>query len=91
MDINSDPFSRYPEQTAIVFDNKDEVLKSSFWSRKLNLISFIVEKRLSVHFRLNKGLMRGLRAVPRTLDRWMPIIYNDEFGELAQLVRATES
>jgi len=30
VDVNSDPFSRYPEQTAIVFENKDEVLKRLF-------------------------------------------------------------
>ena len=35
VDVTSDPFSRYPEQTAIVFDNKDEVLKRLFFAKKI--------------------------------------------------------
>ena len=35
VDVNSDPFSRYPEQTAIVFENKDEVLKKLFLAKKV--------------------------------------------------------
>ncbi|WP_197713038.1 hypothetical protein [Polynucleobacter necessarius] len=35
VDVTSDPFSRYPEQTAIVFDNKDEVLKRLFLAKKI--------------------------------------------------------
>lgn len=35
IDVTSDPFSRYPEQTAIVFDNKDEVLKKLFLAKKI--------------------------------------------------------
>ncbi|MBU3616182.1 hypothetical protein [Polynucleobacter sp. JS-Polo-80-F4] len=35
VDVNSDPFSRYPEQTAIVFENKDEVLKKLFLAKKI--------------------------------------------------------
>ncbi|MBU3581785.1 hypothetical protein ICN19_07130 [Polynucleobacter sp. AP-Capit-er-40B-B4] len=35
VDVNSDPFSHYPEQTAIVFDNKDEVLKKLFLAKKI--------------------------------------------------------
>ena len=37
VDVTSDPFSRYPEQTAIVFDNKDEVLKKLFLAKKIEL------------------------------------------------------
>ncbi len=35
IDVTSDPFSRYPEQTAIIFDNKDEVLKKLFLAKKI--------------------------------------------------------
>ncbi|WP_197712282.1 hypothetical protein [Polynucleobacter necessarius] len=35
VDITSDPFSRFPEQTAIVFENKDEVLKKPFLAKKI--------------------------------------------------------
>ncbi|MBU3625384.1 hypothetical protein ICN48_03925 [Polynucleobacter sp. JS-Safj-400b-B2] len=35
LDVSSDPFSRYPEQTAIVFENKDEVLKKLFLAKKI--------------------------------------------------------
>ena len=34
VDVTSDPFSRFPEQTAIVFENKDEVLKKLFLAKK---------------------------------------------------------
>ncbi|MBU3579223.1 hypothetical protein ICN17_04305 [Polynucleobacter sp. 73C-SIWE] len=37
VDVTSDPFSRHPEQTAIVFDNKDEVLKKLFLAKKIEL------------------------------------------------------
>jgi hypothetical protein len=35
VDVTSDPFSHYPEQTAIVFENKDEVLKKLFLAKKI--------------------------------------------------------
>ena len=35
VDVTSDPFSRYPQQTAIIFDNKDEVLKKLFLAKKI--------------------------------------------------------
>ncbi len=35
IEVTSDPFSHYPEQTAIVFDNKDEVLKKLFLAKKV--------------------------------------------------------
>ncbi|MBU3540238.1 hypothetical protein [Polynucleobacter sp. UB-Tiil-W10] len=35
VDVNSDPFSHYPEQTAIVFENKDEMLKKLFLAKKI--------------------------------------------------------
>jgi hypothetical protein len=35
VDVTSDPFSRYPEHTAIVFENKDEVLKKLFLAKKI--------------------------------------------------------
>ena len=35
VDVTSDPFSRYPQQTAIVFENKDEVLKKLFLAKKI--------------------------------------------------------
>ena len=35
VEVTSDPFSRYPEQTAIVFENKDEVLKKLFLAKKI--------------------------------------------------------
>ena len=35
VDVASDPFSRYPEQTAIIFENKDEVLKKLFLAKKI--------------------------------------------------------
>ena len=35
IDVTSDPFARYPEQTAIVFENKDEVLKKLFLAKTI--------------------------------------------------------
>lgn len=35
VDVTSDAFSRFPEQTAIVFENKDEVLKKLFFAKKI--------------------------------------------------------
>ena len=40
VNVSSDPFSRYPEQTAIVFDNKDEVLKKLFLAKKIEFNVF---------------------------------------------------
>ena len=37
IEVTSDPFSHYPEQTAIVFENKDEVLKKLFLAKKVEL------------------------------------------------------
>ncbi|OWF65325.1 hypothetical protein B6A14_05845 [Polynucleobacter hirudinilacicola] len=37
VDVTSDPFSRHPEQTAIIFDNKDEILKKLFLAKKIEL------------------------------------------------------
>ena len=37
VEVTSDPFSRHPEQTAIIFDNKDEVLKKLFLAKKIEL------------------------------------------------------
>ena len=33
----SDPFSHYPEQTAITFENKDEVLKKLFLAKQVEI------------------------------------------------------
>jgi len=35
IDVTSDPFARYPEQTAIIFENKDEMLKKLFLAKKI--------------------------------------------------------
>jgi len=35
--VMSDPFSRYPEQTAIIFENKDEVLKKLFLAKQIEV------------------------------------------------------
>ena len=35
IEVMSDPFSHYPEQTAIIFENKDEVLKKLFLAQKI--------------------------------------------------------
>ena len=40
VDVTSDPFSHYPEQTAIVFENKDEVLKKLFLAKKIEFTVF---------------------------------------------------
>jgi len=37
IDVMSDPFSHYPEQTAITFENKDEVLKKLFMAKKIDV------------------------------------------------------
>lgn len=37
VDVMSDPFSRYPEQTAITFENKDETLKQLFLAKKIEV------------------------------------------------------
>lgn len=37
IEVISDPFSHYPEQTAIVFENKDEVLKKLFLAKKIEV------------------------------------------------------
>ena len=40
LEVTSDPFSHYPEQTAIVFENKDEVLKRLFLAKKVEFNVF---------------------------------------------------
>jgi hypothetical protein len=37
IEVMSDPFSRYPEQTAITFENKDDVLKKLFLAKKIEV------------------------------------------------------
>ncbi len=37
IEVMSDPFSRYPEQTAIIFENKDEVLKKLFLAKNIEV------------------------------------------------------
>jgi hypothetical protein len=37
IEVMSDPFSRYPEQTAIIFENKDEVLKKLFLAKHIEV------------------------------------------------------
>jgi len=37
IDVMSEPFSHYPEQTAITFENKDEVLKKLFLAKKIEI------------------------------------------------------
>lgn len=37
IEVMSDPFSRFPEQTAITFENKDEILKKLFLSKKIEV------------------------------------------------------
>jgi hypothetical protein len=49
VDVTSDPFSHYPEQTAIVFENKDEVLKRLFLAKKIEFkVLYGREEALSV-------------------------------------------
>ena len=40
IEVMSDPFSRFPEQTAIIFENKDEVLKKLFLAKKIEFNVF---------------------------------------------------
>ena len=37
IEVMSDPFARFPEQTAITFENKDEVLKKLFLAKKIEV------------------------------------------------------
>ena len=37
IEVMSDPFSRFPEQTAIIFENKHEVLKKLFLAKKIEV------------------------------------------------------
>jgi len=37
IEVMSDPFSRHPEQTAIIFENKDEVLKKLFLAKQIEV------------------------------------------------------
>jgi hypothetical protein len=37
IEVMSDPFSRFPEQTAITFEDKDEVLKKLFLAQKIEV------------------------------------------------------
>ena len=37
IEVMSDPFSRFPEQTAIIFENRDEVLKKLFLAKKIEV------------------------------------------------------
>jgi hypothetical protein len=37
IEVMSDPFARFPEQTAITFENKDEVLKKLFFAKKIEV------------------------------------------------------
>jgi hypothetical protein len=37
VEVMSDPFARFPEQTAITFENKDEVMKKLFFSKKIEV------------------------------------------------------
>lgn len=48
IEVMSDPFSRFPEQTAITFENKDEVLKKLFLAKKIEVfIRYNREESLS--------------------------------------------
>ena len=40
VEVMSDPFSHYPEQTAITFENKDEVLKKLFLAKRVEVSVF---------------------------------------------------
>lgn len=47
--VSSDPFSHYPEQTAITFENKDEVLKKLFLAKTIEFnVRYGQEEALSV-------------------------------------------
>ena len=49
LDVMSDPFSHYPEQTAITFENKDEVLKKLFLAKKIEIeLRYGRDQRISV-------------------------------------------
>jgi hypothetical protein len=49
IEVMSDPFSRYPEQTAIIFENKDEVLKKLFLAKKIEVfVRFNRDETVSV-------------------------------------------
>jgi hypothetical protein len=37
LEVMSDPFARFPEQTAIIFENKDEILKKLFLAKKIEV------------------------------------------------------
>ena len=51
IDVTSDPFSRHPEQTAIIFDNKDEILKKLFLAKKIELdVRYGREQEVSTFF-----------------------------------------
>jgi hypothetical protein len=40
VEVTSDPFSHYPEQTAITFENKDDVLKKLFLAKRVEVSIF---------------------------------------------------
>jgi hypothetical protein len=47
--VSSDPFSHYPEQTAITFEDKDEVLKKLFFAKIIEFnVRYGREESLSV-------------------------------------------
>ena len=49
IEVMSDPFSRFPEQTAIIFENKDEVLKKLFLAKKIEVfVRYNREEAVSV-------------------------------------------
>ena len=49
IEVMSDPFSRFPEQTAIIFENKDEVLKKLFLAKKIEVfVRYNRDEALSV-------------------------------------------
>ncbi len=49
LEVMSDAFSHYPEQTAITFENKDEVLKRLFLAKKIEVyVRYGREQGLSV-------------------------------------------
>ena len=48
IEVMSDPFSRFPEQTAITFENKDEVLKKLFLAKKIEVfVRYIRDESMS--------------------------------------------
>jgi hypothetical protein len=45
----SDAFSHYPSQTAITFENKDEVLKKLFWTKRIEIkVSYDQDEGMSI-------------------------------------------